>query len=1166
MKCLKCQTENLETKKYCTECGAKLSLVCPSCQSEVQPTEKFCGECGHLLSDTSKPTPKDLSPKDLTFDEKLAKIQKYLPGNITEKILSQRERIEGERKQVTVLFVDTAGYTSLSEKLDPEEVYSLMDQVYEILIHKVTEYGGTVNEFTGDGIMALFGAPIALEDAPQRALRASLAIHREIVQFNERIRKEKPDHVPLRMRAGIHTGPVVVGTIGNDLRVSFTAMGDTVNLASRMEGLAEPGTTCVSEDTFKLTEGLFRFECLGGKDIKGKVESTTVYQVIAPSSRRTRFDVSAERGLTPFVGRERARELLLDAFERARQGRGQAVSIVSEAGMGKSRLLYEFRKAVLNENITFLEGKCLSFSRGVVYQPITDILKSNFDIQEEDGDPEIRKKVSQGLQAIAVEEGSLLPYFLELLSVKDTGLEKIAMSPEGKKEKTLEALKWIILKGSQLRPLVMAIEDLHWIDKTSEDTLRSILESIPGARILLIFTYRPEFVPSWGARSYHNQLLLNRLSNRESLFMATNILGREQIPPAPPLLRGDRDSETNRPPFLKGGGGDLLDSLGDVQLETALEEVILEKTEGVPFFVEEFIKSLKDLGFIERKNHTFRISKELLTIRIPSTIQDIIMARVDALPEGAKELLQVGSLIGREFGYALLKAVVDLPESELLRRLSILKDAELLYERGLFPDSTLVFKHALTMEVVYGSLLESRKKGLHEVIGRSIEEVFKDHLEAHCEALTYHYFAAGNFTKAADHSSLAAYKAAKRSLINEAILYTERTISSLERLPKTREIQEKIIAARTNLGLRFMEMNYFHEAGKAIEPIIESARSEEYTRRASRLYTIMGTLDFCVGEDFASAFKHLLRGLEIAEQTGDSSSQAIGSYWLSYALSMNCSFDTALDHLKRVIDHNLGINQLSWTAVVKALTAFLALFLAGRMTAASQMSSEAMGMAETSGDLYSKVFAYSSYGLSWYGRGHLESARSNLQKANELNEKINQFWWLVAGNYFLGEVFFYLGNYPEAIYYYEKAISALENKKVMPSWLILSNIAMARVKIFAGDCDLDLDSLGASLFQNKVKIHDGPLNRYMAQILMKAEPSQPLIVEGWILKAISADESNRMQWHLGTDHALYAEFLKRKGDLLKSRENLGKAITVMKECGADGWVERYEREMALILD
>ncbi len=290
MKCPKCQFENREGAKFCKKCGAKLELGCPSCGHAYEPDSAFCDECGHNLILPAEPTPKDLS-----FDEKLDKIQRYLPKGLTEKILSQKDKIEGERKQVTVMFCDMEGFTALVEKLGPEDAYNIMDQVYEVLIHKVHDYEGTVNEMTGDGIMALFGAPIALEDAPQRAIRSAYAIHREMARFNDKMKQDNPRIPPLKMRVGIHTGPVVVGTLGNDLRVEFKAVGDTVNLASRMEGLAEPGTTYVSDDTFKLTEGFFRFEALGEKEIKGKEGPVNVYQVIAPSTRRTRFAVGAGR-------------------------------------------------------------------------------------------------------------------------------------------------------------------------------------------------------------------------------------------------------------------------------------------------------------------------------------------------------------------------------------------------------------------------------------------------------------------------------------------------------------------------------------------------------------------------------------------------------------------------------------------------------------------------------------------------------------------------------------------------------------------------------------------------------------------------------------------------------------------------------------------------------
>ncbi|MBW1768606.1 MAG: AAA family ATPase, partial [Deltaproteobacteria bacterium] len=765
MKCPKCQHENPDDAIFCNKCGNKLELACSKCGKTNPPGSKFCNKCGENLSLPAKEIPH----KDLSIDEKLEKIQKYLPKGIAEKILAQRDRIEGERKQVTVMFCDMEGFTGLSEKIDPEEVYSVMDQVYEILIHKVHDYDGTVNEMTGDGIMALFGAPIALEDAPQRAIRSAYSIHREMARFNDKMKQEKPGLPPLKMRVGIHTGPVVVGTLGNDLRVEFKAVGDTVNLASRMEGLAEPGTTYVSDDTFKLTEGFFRFEALGERAVKGKEEPVRVFRVISPSTIRTRFDVSAERGLTPFVGRNRELELLLDGFERAKASRGQAFSIMSEAGVGKSRLLYELRKAVANDDVTFMEGKCLSYSRGVMYHPVIEIVKANFDIMEGDSDLEIREKLKRGLNFLDVDEASTLPYLLELLSVKDSGVDPIALSPEARKDKIFKALIRVTIKASQIRPLIMAIEDLHWIDKSSEDYLKDLLDSISGARVFLIFTYRPEFVHTWGAKSYHSQVNLNRLSNRESLMLVNHLLDAVEI-------HGD------------------------------LEDFILEKTEGVPFFIEEFIRSLKELKVIERKDNQHLFTKDFLEMTIPSTIQDVIMARVDSLPEGAKEVIQTGSVIEREFSYELIKRVTGISEQEILSRLSILKDSELLYERGIYPDITYIFKHALTREVIYDSILIRRKKKLHEDIGNTIEELYKETIAEHYGVLAVHFIYSKNYAKGAEYSKLAGKRAEKTASFIDAIAYGEKRISCLEKLPVDNEVEKKIIDARTVLGLYYLQM------------------------------------------------------------------------------------------------------------------------------------------------------------------------------------------------------------------------------------------------------------------------------------------------------------------------------------------------------------------------
>jgi predicted ATPase/class 3 adenylate cyclase len=1119
MQCPKCLFGNREGAKFCIECGTKLEFNCSKCSHLNPPASKFCEECGSQLNLLP-----NQAPQELSFDEKIAKIQKYLPKGVFEKILAQKDRIEGERKQVTVMFCDMEGFTQLSEKLGPENAYTIMDQVYEILIHKVHDYEGTVNEMTGDGLMALFGAPIALEDAPQRAIRSAYAIHREMAKFTDNIKKENQNIPPVKMRVGIHTGPVVVGALGNDLRVEFKAVGDTVILASRMEGLAEPGSTYVTEETFKLSEGLFRFEALGEYTVKGKEGKVKTYRVIAPRTLRTRFDVSAERGLTPFVGRERELELLIDAFERSKAGRGQALSIVSEAGIGKSRLLYEFMKTAANEDVTILEGKCLSYSRGVAFHPVIDILKSNFDVREEDRDFDIRDKVRKGLKTLGVDEDFTLPYLLELLSVKDSGIDKIPMSPEARKDRMMEAVNRITLKGSEIRPLVAAIEDLHWIDKSSEECLKYRLDSISGAKVFLIFTYRPEFVFTWGGKSYHSQVNLNRISNRESLTMMNYLLGLGEI---------DR-------------------SLGDL---------ILEKTEGVPFFIEEFIKSLIALKLIEKRENKCRLVENIEKLMIPSTIQDVLMARVDSLPEGAKNLIQTGSVIEREFSFELIKQVTNVSQNELLSQLSVLKDSELLYERGIYPHSTYTFKHTLTREVVYDSILTSRKKRLHEKIGNAIEEVYKDNINDYYGVLSEHYIVCKNYEKGAAYCRLASKKAMKMASLNVAIAYAKKRVESLENLDKTDDVIKNIINARTALGLYNIQIAYLEEAKEAIAPIMELALKHGNKRRLSQIYTILGHHSYMIEEDFQKAFKYLKDGLQLSEEVNDKISEVLASYHLGLALTLNCEFEKAYYHFEKAHRINEAFNNLWGMSAMKSHLSFSYNY-SGQVNLGYQYSKDAIKIAGESGDIFSKAMAYTWHGLSSYYKGFFADAIQYLLMGAEFGERINYFLWNALSHFYLGELHFEIGDYQKSKVHYGKAIKLFEEIKLFPSLINLSKIGLTRNKAMNNERDIDFESMIHFVAKNKMKFLDGSIRRYSGETVLNMGGQYLSQAEKLINKAIDSDKQNGVMWHLGKDYAFYAELFKRKGDLAIAKEKLNKAIGILQQCGADGWVEKYEKDLA----
>ena len=1118
MECPKCLVQNPEGRKFCRECGSKLAYPCPGCGAEVEPGDKFCGHCGHDLQ--AKTTRQELS-----LDQKLTKLQGYLPQGLIEKILAQKGKIEGERKQVTVLFADMENFTPLVEQLGPEEAYAVMDQVYEVLIHTVHRFEGTVNEMTGDGIMALFGAPIALEDAPQRAIRSALAIHAAIARLSDKLKRDK--HLgPVRMRIGIHTGPVVVGTLGNDLRVEFKAVGDTVNIASRVQNLAEAGTTWITSDIFTLTEGMFRFESLGEKAVKGKEQPVRVYQVVATSSSRARFDVSAERGLTPLVGRSRELEQLLDGLDRAKQGRGQAFSVIGEAGIGKSRVLYEFRKALAAEDITLLEGRCLSYGKGAAYHPIADLLKGAFDINDADGEPQVMSKVKSGMDFLNIAAASAAPYVLELLGVKDSGLDQIQLSPEGKKDRIIETLKQVMLKTAEHRPLILAVEDLHWADESSEEAAKYLLEGIPAAPILMIFTYRPDFVHTWGGKSFHNQISLNRLTNRESMAMAASLLGTEQV-------------------------------------DEAIEELILARTEGVPFFIEEFIKSLKDLNIISKEVGRYRLVKDAREIKIPATIQDMIMARVDSLPPRAKELLQIGSVIEREFSYEMIQRVTDLDDKALFMLLAVLKESELLYERGIFPNSTYVFKHALTREVLYDSILATKKKTLHAAIGSAIEALYADDLEQHYGVLAAHFVNGENYAQAAEYDRLAGKRAEKSAAFPDAIAHARTRIACLEKLNQTDEVQKKIIDTRTVLGLYFLQLTKFVEAKEAIGPIVEPAIKQNYKKRICHIKIIEAQYHQHIEENVLPAYEAFEEAIKIGEEMKDMVGYSLAHFHFSSGLWLNCEYGKSHDHMQKALDVAIAANNPWGIAVCKGNLALFALLDPGKIELAFQHTAEAKKIAEETGDIYSKTSAYSTHGWSCFAKGYWPQTEQYLRKALEYSERLSVTGWNIAAHMGLAEVYAQTDNWEASAKWYRSLGRLLQGSHLWPSIVGYSKIGEARAKVHLNQTDVDLEKLCFYVENIKLKRYRSLGMRMLAEIFLVLAPEHLSKAEDWIDRSIEEADRNKQMYIIGVNLAFKAEVLKSKGDISQAREHLGEAIRTLEACGADGWVEKYRKELAV---
>ena len=1122
MKCPKCQSENPEEAKFCGKCGGKLALICSQCGSENLLGNNFCNECGRNLT-----LPTELPPKELSFDEKLDKIQRYLPKGLTEKILSQRDRIEGERKQVTVMFCDMEGFTPLVERLDPEEAYSIMDQVYEILIHKVHDYEGTVNEMTGDGIMALFGAPIALEDAPQRAIRSALAVHREMAKFNDKLKQERKRISPLKMRIGIHTGPVVVGTLGNDLRVEFKAVGDTVNLASRMEGLAEPGATYVTAEIFKHTEGLFRFEALGEKEVKGKREPILVYRVLGSGRSRSRFEARAGKGLSRFVGRERELEILWDCYERVRDGRGQALSIVAEAGLGKSRLLYEFRKSLVNKEVTFLEGRCVSYGQNSPYIPVIDILKDNFRIEIEDGPEEIQEKAKRGLKQVDAGLSDTLPYLLGLFDLEN-GFEAIkAMDPEIKRRKTFETLRDITLSGSRLRPLVMAFEDLHWIDKTSEESLKLLVEHITGARVFLIFTFRSNYVPPWGGKSYYSQINLNRLSNRESLHMIRSLLAAKEI-------------------------------------HEDLAGLILEKAEGVPFFIEEITRSLLESGAVLKEDGHCSLKSDLAPVSIPGTLHDLLMARVDRLPEGAKEILQIGSVIEREFSWTLIKEVTGIPEMELISRLSHLKEAELIFERGIFPQVIYIFQHSVTRELLYDSLLATKRRQYHHDIGIAMEKLYPDRLKEHSPMLAVHFTLGGDPERGYRYHHLAGNRAASSYANREALEHFREAWRLIDEWDQDGNVGKLRLDTAIKLAEVMEPLGEFEPTLALLEEALHGSEGLENPSGYANVHYWIGNTFGNLGR-YDDAREHLHRSLELSQESRSMKTEGNAHNYLSQLDYMQGFLKRALDHAEasvRCLREIDSPTRLAWAVIFKGTI----LSDLKRENDCREVMKEANALVERSGNDRARSLLYIASSLSFLKTGDYEAALRSALDGLELAERIGEGIQAVFHLAHAGLGALYAGKGDFALEFLQRG--EVEGKKVgHPLGLACVRLALAEALLRLGQIEESVSPAEAALkfcqkldlgsyFQSALEVN--------AEILVNRIPMDETRIEEMMDQAAALVKRSDSTWYR-IEHLMAQTRISLKRDQIEvARESLSEARALYRKMGLeDGTGELRSIEEAL---
>jgi class 3 adenylate cyclase/tetratricopeptide (TPR) repeat protein len=874
----------------------------------------------------------------------------YTPAHLAEKILTSRSALEGERKQVTVLFADLRGSMELLADRDPEEARQLLDPVIERMMEAVHRYEGTVNQVMGDGIMALFGAPIAHEDHAMRACYAALAMQDAIRRYSEEVRRAHG--IEVQIRVGLNSGEVVVRSIGSDLSLDYTAVGQTTHLAARMEQLATPGSIRLAAETLRLAEGFIQVKALGPVPVKGLAEPVEVSELAGVTSFRRRLQATAARGLTHFVGRQIEMEALGQALTRAESGHGQVVAVVGEPGVGKSRLVYEFIHSHHTRAWRVLESASVSYGHASPYFPVIDLLQRYFGIDAHDDPRTIRAKATGHVLMLDEALQETIPPLLALLNALPEDHPFSKVDPPSRRQQTLSALKRVLLRESQVQPLLLVFEDLHWIDSETQALLNSLIDSLPTAQLLLLVNYRPEYEHGWGRKTYYTQLRLDPLSPTSAEELLQALLGDD--PGMPPLKR-----------------------------------LLIERTEGNPFFLEESVRTLIETGALVGEGRIYRLSKPIHSIQVPATVQVVLAARIDRLPSEEKRLLQTAAVIGTEVPLSLLRVMAEMPEDAFHTSLSRLQAAEFLYETHLFPEHIYTFKHALTHEVTYSSLLQERRRVLHARIVDSLERDESERLTDQVDWLAHHAFRGEAWDKAVRYCRQAGLKAAARSVHREAVARYEQALAALTHLPEQQETTAQAIDLRCDLRNSLMPLGEYEQIGDYLRQAETLAEGLQDRRRLGRLAAYMA--------QYLWATVHHQRAVEVgqraralATELGDLSLQVVANYIVAFAYHDLSDYRPAMDLLRQNImrlEGDLVGERFGQPSLPSVHSRYLLAWChgwQGEFAAAIPLIKEAARIAEAADHLGSMVVASTGGGLLYLLKGDLDEAIARLERSMAL--------------------------------------------------------------------------------------------------------------------------------------------------------------------------------------